>query len=75
MIHLTCLSISVTLSFEKTVLFPTIYFREEDLYLGDIILYLGELGPPLGKTGLTRVREVKLSAIFFLGERIYPLDE
>ena len=81
MIHLIGLSFSTTTSLEKTGLFPTISFRELNLYLGDITLYLGELGPPFGKIGLTRETcpsfaffhgEVKLSAIFSLGEKILP---
>ena len=81
MILLTDLSISASLFLEKKDLFPIISFGEVNLYLGDIILYLGELGQPLGKTGLTgetcsspafSLNEVKLSAIFSLGEKNLP---
>ena len=53
MIHLTGLSISTTFSLEKIGLFPTISFGKVNFSLGYIILYLGELGPTFGKTGLT----------------------
>ena len=78
MIHLTCLSISTTLSLERTGLFLTISFGEVNLSLGDIILYLGELGPFPGKTCMTgetcsslafSLGEVKLFAIFSIGEK------
>ena len=81
MIHLTSLSISITFSLGETDLFLTISFGEVNLYLGDIILYLGELGPPLRKTSLTRetcssptfsLGEVKLHAIFSIGEKNLP---
>ena len=61
-------------------LFHHIFWRSE-LSLGDIILYLGELGPPLGKIGLTggiclsrvfSLGEVKLSTIFSLEEKNLP---
>ena len=60
---------------KKTGLFPTISFGEVNLSLGDVILYLRELGPSPRKTTLTgetchspafSLREVKLYAIFFL---------
>ena len=75
------LSISTTLSLKKTGLFPTISFGEVNLSLGDIVLYLGELGPPLRKTGLIggtcpfpafSLEEVKLSIIFSIGGKDLP---
>ena len=81
MIHLTGLSIFATLSFEKKGLFPTISFGEVNLFLGDIILYLGELGPPPRKPGMTggtcpsptfSLKEVKLFAIFSLRGKNLP---
>ena len=69
---------------KKIGLFSTISFGEVNLYLGDIVLYLEELCLPLGKIGMTggiclsyvfSLGEVKLSAIFSIEERTYPLEE
>ena len=66
---------------EKTGLFPTISFGEVNLSLVNIILYLGKLGPPLGKIGLAggtcpsltfSFEEVTLSIIFSLGGKNLP---
>ena len=79
MIHLPSLSISATLSLEKTGFFPIISFIEMNLSQGDNILYLGELGPLPRKTGITggtcsssafSLEEVKLSSIFSLGKNL-----
>ena len=68
---------------KKIGLFPTIYFGEVNLSLGDIILYLGELGQSPRKIGLTRgtcpsptfsLGEVKLSAIFSLWGKNLPFE-
>ena len=84
MIHLTGLSISTTLSLEKTGLFLTISFGEVNLSLGDIILYLGELGPPPGKTCMIRgtcpfptssLKEVTFSIALSFGGVNLPLEE
>ena len=61
--------------------FSSFSLREMNLFLVNIILYLGEMGPPFGKIGLTGetcpslaffLREVKLSAIFSPREKILP---
>ena len=58
-------------------MFPTISFRDVNLYLGDIILHLGELGPFPRKIGL--IGGICLSHVFFLGEVnlsvIFSLEE
>ena len=77
--HMPFLLYNHILGKKKTGLFPTISFREVNLYLGDITLYLEELGPPFGKIGMTEktcpslaffLAEVKLSTIFSLREKI-----
>ena len=84
MIHLKGLYISTTLYLEKIGLFPTISFGEMNLSLGDIILYLGELGPPPKKTGMIggtcpsialSLGEVKLSIIFSLEDKNLAFGE
>ena len=84
MICLIGFSFYATSSLEKIGLFPTISFEEVNLYLGDITVYLGEIGPPSRKIGLSRetclsltffLGEVKLSAIFSLEEKNLPLEE
>ena len=81
MIHVIGLSIYATLSLEKTGLFPTISFGEVNFSLGGIILYIGELGPFLGKIGMIggiclshvfSFVEMKLSATFSLEEKNPP---
>ena len=71
----TCLSLAFFLGEVK--LFAILFLEKKNLPLGEvklslvnIILYLGEMGPPFGNIGLSG--ETCLFLAFFLGELTFP---